>query len=126
MAERLFTPIIRNKEGARLWLCGSLGEMGFRLAGEYSTGDTVAEFDATQGLGGAATCIAFRERSDGSELNWCGIPFYGDVVDVMFPGGEQVDFSHDELEAWATPHLQQRIASHQPTDTHSGYGTINP
>lgn len=110
MTERLFTPIIKNQEGARLWLCSSLGGAGLRLAGDYEAGDTIAEFNASRGLGGAATTIAFRERSDGSELNWCGIPFDGDVVDVMFHGGESVDYSAEELEEWATPHLQQRIA----------------
>ena len=110
MTERLLTPIILNQEGARLWLCSSLGGASLRLAGGYEAGDTVAEFDASRGLGGAATIIAFRERSDGSVLNWCGIPFYGDVVDVIFPGGELVTYGADELEEWATPHLRQRIA----------------
>jgi hypothetical protein len=112
MRERLFTPIIKNREGARLWLCGSLSNVGLRLAGDYEAGGAVAEFNASSGLGGVATSIVFRERSDGSELNWCGIPFHGDVVDVVFPGGEQVTYSSEELEEWATPHLQQRITEH--------------
>lgn len=110
MAERLFTPIIKNEHGARLWLCSALGGESIRLSGDYQAGETVAESDASEGIGGVATRIAFRERSDGSELNWCGLPFRGDVVDVVFPGGERVDYSFDDLDAWATPRIQQNLA----------------
>lgn len=109
MTERLFTPIIKNNEGARLWLCGSLGKAGFKLAGEYEKGDTIAELSAADGLGGVATRIAFYERSDSSQLDWCGLPFTGDVLDVSFPGGEQVDYSFKELDERVTPHIQQKI-----------------
>lgn len=115
MAERLFTPIIKSQEGAQLWLCSSLSRAGLRLAGDFEAGETIADFDAERGLGGVATVIAFRERSDGSELNWCGIPFTGDVVNVEFPGGELVTYSTDELDAWATPHLRQLIADYNPS-----------
>lgn len=111
MAERLFTPIIKNEYGARLWLCSALGSKSVRLAGEFEVGETVVESDSSEGIGGVATRIAFRKRSDGSELNWCGIPFRGDVVDVVFPGGEHVDYSFDDLDAWVTPHIQQNLAS---------------
>ncbi len=110
MAERLFTPIIKNEPGARLWLCSTLGGESVRLAGEFEVGETVVESDSSEGIGGVATRIAFHERSDGSELNWCGIPFRGDVVDVVFPGGERVDYSFDDLDAWATPRIQQNLA----------------
>lgn len=110
MAERLFTPIIKNAHGARLWLCSTLDGESIRLAGDYQPGETVAESDSSEGIGGVATRVAFRERSDGSELNWCGLPFRGDVVDVVFPGGERVDYSFDDLDAWATPRIQQNLA----------------
>lgn len=109
MTERLFTPIIKNNEGARLWLCSSLGNASLRLAGEFTKGDTVAELSAADGLGGVATRIAFYERSDGSQLDWCGLPFMGDVLDVSFPGGEQVSYSFDELDQRLTPHIEQKI-----------------
>lgn len=109
MAERLFTPIIKNRDGARLWLCDGLDGENFRLNGEYSEGDIVAESNAVEGIGGVATRIAFRERSNGTQLNWSGIPFLGDVVDVTFPNGEKVDYSHDELAAWVTPRIEQNL-----------------
>ena len=111
MTERLFTPIIKNREGARLWLCSALGGESMRLAGDFEAGETVAESQSADGIGGVATRIVFRERSDGSELNWCGLPFRGDVVDVVFPGGERVDYSFDDLDAWVTPRIAQNLAN---------------
>lgn len=109
MAERLFTPVIKNREGARLWLCDGLDGENFRLSGEYHEGDIVAESNTAEGIGGVATRLAFRERSNGTHLNWSGIPFLGDIVDVTFPGGEKVDYSHEELTAWVTPRIEQRL-----------------
>ncbi len=111
MAERLFTPSSKNREGAWLWLCSALGGEGLQLAGDFKAGETVTESRSAEGIGGVATRIVFRERSDGSELNWCGLPFRGDVVDVVFPGGERVDYSFDDLDAWATPRIAQNLAS---------------
>ncbi len=111
MNERLVTPIIATKDGATLWLCDSLRGESIRLAGQFDEGDILAESNASDGLGGVATRMVFRERSDGTQLNWCGIPFQGDVIDVTFPNGELANYTHDELDEWATPRIDSYLTN---------------